>query len=178
PVTRDPGASPGTLLPEFMTTALFDPLNLPEVWLELPLASEPEALPIERALREAVPGRVSRRYGHRRDDHRTWLPLPPPGAGGSADVAAFAAYTREGTWQPAGQDPVQVVRPNTLCLADPPDEISEQAQGVPLWGSQILTPAAGIYQADIPDPSAWHGRITSAGFATHAAGNPAEVRRM
>jgi ATP-dependent helicase Lhr and Lhr-like helicase len=178
PVTRDPGASPGTLLPEFLTTALFDPLNVPEVWLELPFADEPESLPIERALREAVPGRVSRRYGHRRDDQRTWLPLPPPGAGGSADVAAFAVYTREGTWQPAGQGPVQVIRPNTLRLADPPGEISEQAQGLPVWGSQILTPAAGIYQADIPDPSAWHGRIISAGFATHAAGNPAEVRRM
>ena len=120
PVTRDSGASPGALLPEFMTTALFDPLNVPEVWLELPFADEPEALPIERALREAVPGRVSRRYGHRRDDHRTWLPLPPAGAGGSADVAAFAAYTREGTWRPAGQGQSQVVRPNTLRLADPP----------------------------------------------------------
>lgn len=178
PVTRDPGASPGTLLPEFLTTALFDPLNVPEVWLELPFGDDSEALPIERALREAVPGRVSRRYGHRRDDHRTWLPLPPPGTGGSADVAAFAAFTQEGTWQPAGQTPVQVVRPHTLRLADPPPEIADQAQGTPVWGSQILTPTAGIYEADIPDPSAWTGRILSAGFATHAAGNPAEVRRM
>ena len=178
PVSRDPGSSPGTLLSEFLTAALFDPLNVPEVWLQLPFTDEPEALTIERALREAVPGRVSRRYGHRRDDHRTWLPLPQPGAGGSADVAGFAVFTPEGTWEAPGHGPVQVVRPNTLRLADPPDEVSDQAQGVPIWGSQMVTPPAGIYQADIPDPSAWSGRIISAGFATHAAGNPAEVRRM
>ena len=47
-----------------------------------------------------------------------------------------------------------------------------------MWGSQIVAPAADLYQADIPDPSAWTGRVTSVGFATHAAGNPAEVRRM
>ena len=82
PVAADPGANPGDLLPEFITTALFDPLNMPEVWLELPFADDQESLAIEKALREAVPGRVSRRYGHRRDDHRTWLPLPPDGANG------------------------------------------------------------------------------------------------
>jgi ATP-dependent Lhr-like helicase len=178
PVTRDPGASPGDLLPEFLTTALFDALNVPEVWLELPFTDDAETLPIEKALREAVPGRVSRRYGHRRDDHRTWLPLPPDGAGGIADVATFATYTREGIWRPPGQAPVEVVRPHTIRLEDPPRDITDQAQGVPVWGSQIIAPAADLYQADIPDPSAWSGRITSAGFATHAAGNPAEVRRM
>ena len=173
PVTADPGANPGDLLPEFLTTALFDPLNVPEVWLELPFTDDQEALPIEKALREAVPGRVSRRYGYRRDDHRTWLPLPPDGAGGTADVAAFATtYTREGTWQPPGQAAVEVVRPRTIRLEDPPPDITDQAQGVPVWGSQIVASAADLYQADIPDPSAWTGRITSVGFATHAAGNP------
>ena len=80
----------GTLLPEFLTNALFDPLNVPEVWLKLPFTQEPESLPIEKALREAVPGRVSRRYGHRRDDHRTWVALPDDLArGGIVDLAAW-----------------------------------------------------------------------------------------
>ena len=178
PVTEDPGANPGDLLPEFLTAALFDPLNVPEVWLELPFTSEPEALPIERALREAVPGRVSRRYGHRRDDHRTWLPLPPAGFNGLVDVTTIATYTREGTWQPPGQAPVEVVRPRTVRLEDPPTDITDQAQGIPVWASQIIVPAADLYEADIPDPSAWTGRITSVAFATHAAGNPTEVRRL
>ena len=67
----DPGAQPGTLLPEFITRALFEPLNVPEVWFDLPFASDQDAsLPIERALREAVPGRVSRRL-------RVPAPEPP-----------------------------------------------------------------------------------------------------
>jgi hypothetical protein len=179
PVTRDPGAGPGVLLPEFLTTALFDPLNVPEVSLELPFAADSETLPIEKALREAVPGRVSRRYGYRRGDQRTWLPLPPARAGGAADVAQIAStYSREGTWQAPGQQPVEVVRPYVIGLADPPAEVSDRAQGVPIWASQIIQPPAGLYQADIPRPSAWSDRVTSAGFVTHAAGNPAEVRRM
>jgi ATP-dependent Lhr-like helicase len=179
PVAADPGANPGDLLPEFITTALFDPLNMPEVWLELPFADDQESLAIEKALREAVPGRVSRRYGHRRNDHRTWLPLPPDEASGAADIAAFATtYTREGTWRPTGQAKITVVRPRTIRLAEPPPEVTDQAQGVPVWGSQIVAPAADLYQADVPDPSPWTGRVTSVGFATHAAGNPSEVRRM
>jgi ATP-dependent Lhr-like helicase len=180
PVTEDPGARPRTLLPDFITTALFDALNVPEVWLELPFGSaESEVLPIERALREAVPGRVSRRYGYRRDDEQTWLPLPGPQDGGRLDITTFAdRYSHEGSWEQPGQGTVRVVRPIVIRLARPGDDVLDQAQGRPLWESQIIVPATGLYQADIPDPSPWAGRVTSAGFATHAAGNPVQVRRM
>lgn len=179
PVTLDPGAIPRALLPEFLTAALFDPLNVPEVSLDLPFGTDSEPLPIEKALREAVPGRVSRRYGYRRGDQRTWLPLPPTAAGGAMDVTAIATtYSREGRWEPPGQQAVEVIRPYTIRLADPPRDISDRAQGIPVWASQIIEPPAGLYQANIPDPSAWIGRMASAGFMTHAAGNPAEVRRM
>lgn len=179
PITRDPGASPKALLPEFLTAALFDPLNVPEVSLEVPFAADAEALPIEKALCEAVPGRVSRRYGYRREDQRTWLPLPPADANGAVDVAGVApAYSREGYWAPPGQPAVEVVRPYVIQLADPPRDVSDRAQGVPVWASQIVEPSAGLYQADIPEPSAWSGHVSAAAFATHVAGNPAEVRRM
>jgi hypothetical protein len=59
----------GSLLPEFITGALFDPLNVPEVWLRLPFTREPESLPIEKALREAVPGLAVSHDGDERD-HR------------------------------------------------------------------------------------------------------------
>jgi hypothetical protein len=179
PVTSDPGAQPGDLLPEFITTALFDTLNVPEVWFELPFTTEHEMLPIERALREAVPGRVSRRYGHRREDHRTWLPLPAAEDGGAIEITAFASrYSHEGTWELPGQQSVRVVRPHLIRLQNPDQKVTDQAQGVPVWGSQVFPSSAGLYMGNIPDPSPWAGRVTSVGFATHAAGNPAEVRRM
>jgi ATP-dependent Lhr-like helicase len=185
PVSEDPGARPGDLLPEFITRALFDALNVPEVWFDLPYSTDQdESLPIERALREAVPGRVSRRYGYQHQSHRTWLPLPPEEAGSILDLESITLrYTREGTWTPTGQgatDPgsVQVIRPHGLRLTPPPAEVADQSQGFPVWGTQIVAPAADLTAADIPDPSAWAGSVAALGFATHAAGNPVEVRRM
>ena len=94
PVSEDPGARPGDLLPEFITRALFDALNVPEVWFDLPFSTDQdESLPIERALREAVPGRVSRRYGYQHQSHRTWLPLPPEEAGGVLDLSRSPSGT-------------------------------------------------------------------------------------
>jgi ATP-dependent helicase Lhr and Lhr-like helicase len=179
-IRQDPGAGPRDMLPEFITRALFDPLNVPEVIFKLPFAANrDEALPIERSLREAVPGRVSRRYGYQKKHHRTWLALPPDDAGGVIDLGTVTSrYTREGIWTPAGQQPVQVIRPHVINLQAPDDQITDQSQGFPVWGTEIIASAGGLTPARIPAPSAWAGCVTAVGFATHAAGNPAEVRRM
>lgn len=181
PASLDPGAQPGDLLPEYLTTTLFGALNVPETQLIMPFSDlDDDTLPIEKALsREAVPGRVSRRYGHQRDEHRTWLPLPSPGSGATIDLSDIvAAGSRQGIWHPFGRDPVEVVRPIRLRLAVPPPEVSDQAQGTSQWASQIVTPVGDPYPAEIPQFSPWNNRVTGAGFATHAAGNPIEVRRM
>lgn len=179
PVDTDPGARPRSLLPEFLTRTLYEPLNVPEVHFELPFASDPESLPIERALREAVPGRVSRRYGHRRSNDRTWVKLPEPSGNGLLDITAFIdIYTPQGEWNPPGQPPLRVVRPHVINLDQPDDTIDDRSQGVPLWASQIIEPVSGLYEANVPKPSVWGDRITAVGFATSAAGNPAEIRRM
>lgn len=176
PIDPDPGAYPGSLLPEFLTTALYQPLNVPEVHFQLPFTDEPETLSIERALREAVPGRVSRRYGHRTSDDRTWLPLP---ANGLLEIDSFVeSHSPQGTWQPRGHQRLQVFRPHVIALQQPPPEVADRSHGQPVWASEILEPVSGLYSADIPKPSSWTDRITAVGFATSAAGNPAEVRRM
>ncbi|SCE73888.1 protein DpdJ [Micromonospora chokoriensis] len=175
----DPGAHPRSLLPEFITGTLYEPLNVPEVTFELPFTDEEETLSIERALREAVPGKVSRRYGHRRSDDRTWVALPDASAGGNLDVGRFvSAFTPQGVWSPDGHPPVQVVRPHVIALRRPPTDIDTRSQGIPIWASQVLAPTSGLFSADVPQPSAWGTRISAVGFATSAAGNPAEVRRM
>lgn len=180
PVRADPGVWPGILLPEFITRTLFEPLNVPEVSFSLPFRTpRDEALPIERALREAVPGRVSRRFGYQKATDRTWLPLPADGAGDAIDIEAISSrYTKEGTWALPGQEPVQVIRPHVIDLKQPDREITDQAQGFPRWASQIIESPARLSPEDIPDPSPWAARVTSAGFATHAMGNPAQARRM
>ncbi|MFB8403874.1 protein DpdJ [Streptomyces sp. NPDC055912] len=179
----DPGAKEGALLPEFITRSLFEPLNLPEVELLLPFDTNDtlEQLPIARALREAVPGRVSRRFGHRHDEHRTWLPVPPAGSSTLPLPQIVKHADPEGTWHPDGCAPegLQVFRPTQLKLEQPGQEISDRSQGLPLWGTQIVvSEEAPPTPADIPNPSLWQERVHAVSFATHAAGNPIEIRRM
>ncbi|MFD5738520.1 protein DpdJ [Streptomyces massasporeus] len=183
PLREDSGAREGALLPEFVTQSLFAPLNLPEVDLQLPFSEgeSAEQLPIARALREAVPGRVSRRYGHRRDEHRTWLPLPPDDADSLPLSEIVRGHDPEGTWYPHGHDTsgVEVFRPHRLVLDEPPREIDTRSQAFPRWGTQIVAPRdVPLSPAAVPNPSLWSQRITSVNFATHAGGNPIEVRRM
>ncbi|MFC4034625.1 protein DpdJ [Streptomyces polygonati] len=182
PVRTDPGASEGAMLPEYITRALFEPLNLPEVSLALPFEhGGVESMPIGRALAEAVPGRVSRRFGHARDEHRTWLPLPPEGSN-TIDLRDMVADGQpQGSWQPHGQSTTTyaVVRPQRISLLEPPRDIADQSQATPVWGTQIVIPDdVPLGDGPVPKPSAWQQRIDSVGFATHAAGNPIEVRRL
>ncbi|WP_280364312.1 protein DpdJ [Nocardia wallacei] len=174
----DPGVQPGKLLPDFVTQTLFLGLNVPEVWLTADIMNEPDSRPIENALREAVPGKVSRRYGHQRAHDRTWIPLPAAAAQNAVELTSFVQqFDDEGIWTPLGGEPVRVLRPHLIRLESPPDPVTDQSQAFPRWWSQFLAPEQ-LYEATVPSPSAWHDRVISVGFATSAAGDPIEVRRM
>jgi hypothetical protein len=180
-VHNDAGAD--GFLPEFITRSLFDPLNLPEVEFSLPFATgSEERLPVGRALAEAVPGRVSRRFGYQSDRHRTWLEVPAGVRDVHLDVKDIVERDfPQGRWDSGRADigVVFVTRPQTIKLAAPPDEVASHSQGRPLWASQFVPNWAGApTEAAVPDWAAWRGSITQVGFATHAAGNPLEVRRM
>ncbi|MFD3536057.1 protein DpdJ [Streptomyces sp. NPDC058664] len=183
PAHNDAGAAASAYLPEFITRSLFDPLNLPEVEFELPFAVDSEErLPVGRALAEAVPGRVSRRFGYQSDRHRTWLKVPA----GTGDVTlALEGFVKlgslQGSWSTGRTDvgTLLVTRPHTMSLAAPPDEVATHSQGRPLWASQFVPSwSGGPIQAVVPEVADWQGHIVQVGFATHASGNPIEVRRM
>ncbi|MFD8386986.1 protein DpdJ [Streptomyces sp. NPDC059679] len=184
PLVNDPGMSKKAMLPEFITRALFEPLNLPDVELELPFDSGDgtvENMPIGKALTEAVPGRVSRRFGHLDDTHRTWLPLPDEGSNVLNLRQIVKDGRLEGAWQPHGHDGAQfeVVRPLSLRLSQPETDIMDQSHGRPDWGTQIIVDEdAPLNEGTVPKPSPWQRRIDTVSFATHAAGNPVQVRRM
>lgn len=166
---------PGELLPEFVTRALFDPLDVPDVEMQVPFnAPEDNRMPILAALREAVPGRVSRRFGVRRDEHRTWLEPP---SSGSVELAAYVTRgTRLGVW--TGEDTAyEVIRPFRLALTQPPGDVKDSSQAVPWWCSEFVVPADAPL-SPIPRDTRWSEIVTSAQFALHVTGTPIEVRRM
>ncbi|WP_299537805.1 protein DpdJ [uncultured Streptomyces sp.] len=182
-VHNDAGAASSAFLPEFITRSLFDPLNLPEVELELPFhADGEERLPVGRALAEAVPGRVSRRYGYQSDRHRTWLPVPVGTSDVTIDLKKIVKLGfPQGRWNSGRGDvgTLLVTRPQTLILAAPDEDVASHSQGRPVWASEFVRNwSGGPIEAAVPELAAWQGRIARVGFATHAAGNPIEVRRM
>ncbi|MFC8244005.1 protein DpdJ [Streptomyces chartreusis] len=182
-VHNDAGAVPKAYLPEFITRSLFDPLNLPEVEFALPFATgSEERLPVGRALAEAVPGRVSRRYGYQSDRHRTWLAVPAGATDVTIDLKDIVERDfPQGRWDSGRVEVgrVLVTRPQVINLVAPPDDVASHSQGRPLWASEFVPNwSGGPTEATVPDLAAWQGRITQVGFATHADGNPIEVRRM
>ncbi|MGP3977851.1 protein DpdJ [Streptomyces sp. 8N114] len=182
-VHNDAGAGSSAFLPEFITRSLFDPLNLPEVDFTLPFATgSEERLPVGRALAEAVPGRVSRRYGYQSDRHRTWLAVPAGATNVMIDLKDIVERDfPQGRWDSGRVEVgrVLVTRPQVIRLAAPPDDVASHSQGRPLWASEFVPNwSGGPTEAAVPDLTAWQGQIMEVGFATHAAGNPIEVRRM
>ncbi|WP_323746153.1 protein DpdJ [Catenulispora pinisilvae] len=178
-VRPDANVQPGRLLPEYLTPSLFAPLNVPEAYLRMPatFAMDPDVMPIAKALREAVPGRVSRRFGYRRDEHRTWL-ADPRTNGGTLPLESMVHGNREGLWEPHDGNPVEVVRPTQIQLQEPPTDIASHSQSVPAWATQILPPLSDLSSAALPDASPWTRNIVTVAFGSHAAGNAIDVRRM
>jgi ATP-dependent Lhr-like helicase len=166
---------PGDLLPEFITRALFDPLDLPDVALQLPFPSADEnRMPILATLREAVPGRVSRRFGVRRDEHRTWI--EPPASGILELDQLVVRGIRLGEWTP-DESTYQIVRPLEIALTQPSQQIKDASQATPRWRSQFILPTDAA-PAPVPEHSRWADLVTDVRFAAHVSGSPLEVRRM
>ncbi len=174
----DPGFRPGEVLPEHRTTSLFAPLNVPDVVMELPYAvrrNEVETMPILGALREAVPGRVSRRFGVESDKHRTWLPVPP---GEQLELGAVVSRgQRLGRWSADGTE-YEVVRPLALRLAEPDGEILDSSNAMPLWRSELSIPQRITAETEPPYFAPWRGLVRGVQFNLHLTGDEIEVHRF
>jgi ATP-dependent Lhr-like helicase len=175
-VDPDPGFRPGQLLPEHLTKSLFEPLNLPDVAFRLPFkGDDTETMPVLSALREAVPGRVSRRFGVLRDEHRTWLPVPPGNVIELQDI--ISRGHRIGSWRARGEV-FEVVRPLELTLQQPPEDIADFSNARPIWGSAFVVPPPVTASIPVPHNVPWKDLVAGLRFALHLTGDPLEVRRM
>ena len=176
----DAGAVPGQPLPEFLTATLFGSLNTPDVILVMPQSfrsGEPETMPIAQAMREAVPGRVSRRFGYAHASLRTWLPLPQ--SGDTLDLEAIVLKGHAlGEWADQSGQAYLVVRPLELQLAAPPRDIADTSSAQPVWRSSFSYESESLQQMDVPTPSVWSEFISQFAFALHVLGSPATVRRF
>lgn len=180
PNDLDPGRTINSPLPEFLTRTLFDSLNSPDVEFELPAAlmqGESPVMGIAAALREAVPGRVSRRYGVAHASHRAWLPIQE--AGDTVQLQdIIAAGHGLGTWTTSNGKDLFVVRPLKLRLEQPPREVTDYSNARPVWRSSFEFPPETPTEMGIPRPSVWARLLQSCSFALHISGDALTVRRM
>uniref|UniRef100_UPI002455249F protein DpdJ n=1 Tax=Nocardia farcinica TaxID=37329 RepID=UPI002455249F len=180
PGSVDAGAIPQTPLPEFLTTTLFDALNTPDVVLAMPpefRTGEPQTMPVLQALREAVPGRVSRRFGFAHASHRTWL--TPAGPGAELELATFVSKGHAlGKWTAQSGEQFFVVRPLEIQLQAPSRDVADTSSAQPVWRSSFEYEKGSLHEVDVPSPSPWSAFILECAFALHIGGNPMTVRRM
>lgn len=174
---EDPGGHDKEPLPEFMTRALFEPLNTPDVQFTLPFKdSELQTMPIAQALREAVPGRFSRRFGQARSDHSTWLPVPPDGDELALKEVVVRGHSL-GNWAAGGEE-FRVVRPFAIRLAKPDKSVMQSSHALPVWRSSFEYTAVSLVDVDVPKPSVWSKFVDRIGFGLHVTGGAMQVRRM
>jgi len=167
-------------LPEFIPTTLFGDLNLPEVQIVLKnrFRKREEDMPIDQALREFAPGRVSHRYSVQSVMQRNWIPVPRDGSAIPLETFCEPEHALElGRFPVDGAEgEVTVVRPLLLNTCEPESDIVSSSNAFPLWRT-ALRPSSGGLALDLPRGSRWRELITDLKVHTHSLLEPVEITR-
>ena len=178
----------GDPLPEFVPSALFEDLNLPEVDIGVPQQdqSDPEthAMPVAQAMREYAPGRVSRRFGIRSGADTHWIRPPSLNPHDQQQQLALSTFCEGydngavGIEQPDGRvAEIPCIRPVRLQADQIPDEVWNSANAFLDWRTQIAPYSSGDLQS-VSSAINWHRLIPEIAFYRHDTHNPVEVRRF
>ncbi|ALP61335.1 protein DpdJ [Paraburkholderia caribensis] len=187
-----PDYSAGHPLPDYIPANLFDDLSLPEMRLALPgEAADDHYLPVQQALGEFAPGKVSRRY-----DHALWLGVS------AQTLKSYLDMNQEiveqdadiGDWyQMQGERPFhrmeggkvveyQAFRPRTARLQAAParsaglPEINDTTNAQLKWSSHLEGPRDGT-EFRPPEHIGVSRLVSSIVAHTHAGQSAALMRR-
>ena len=173
-------------LPEFAPPNLFSDLNLPEVQMVIPPLWQGEAetvqtMPINQALKEFAPGRVSRRFGITQRYERHWvgngLPdIPEQGI----ELKDFYDTDLQGDWEICRNGTVEslpVHRPVAIRVVSPSREIMDTSNAILEWQTQIVATIHGV-TLEPPAGSPWCSLITVIEGFRHADHRAVEIRRF
>lgn len=179
PTADDTGVRTRTPLRDFAPGNLFDELLVPDVELIVPWAgnqSRTEYLPALRAIREFLPGNVSRHFGVRASNKRHWVPLPTTiDSAGVAlfDVAAVNGLPVDNVDALGG--PAKVFVPTRIGLQAVPNDVSDASSMRADW--QFHGEALGI-GARLPVVPGLAGLLQSFTAHLHSQGGGLRVVRF
>ena len=148
PAPDDSGLKHRTPLGDFVPGNLFDELMVPDVSFSVPWVGgevRSEQLPALRAIREFLPGNVSRHFGVWATHKRHWVPLPDDrDVDGTrwVDVATYGG-TRVDDTQRDGQT-VEVFAPQAVTLSAVDPSVSDSSSMRANWGLAAMPLGAGV----------------------------------
>lgn len=168
----------GDPLIDFVPSALFAPLQTPEVRIEPPplgqARPEPYTEPIAPSMREFAPGRVSYRFALKGKRERMWVE-PPNSAEQYLDLGTFCSDFLHLTRPPGIEEPV--IQPRSIQLSRPSAQVSDSSYG--RWNWEVFFRTNGVPIAlDVPLGSPWKKQIRSFAVMTHRGRAPLTVWRI
>lgn len=189
----------GNPLPEFIPSNLFSDLNLPEVCITLPLdrygrKSEPQWMPIEQAMNQFAPGRVTRRFGVKQISTSHWVPpvkLEPSDEPQLLPISSFSPHTEEVGWFQMetnnGVVSVPCLRPWEITPNQPDDSVNVTSNARLVWKSQIFPSISSWREtgdsnkgmrAEVPLGTPWRSIFSEVQFYTHNLNSTVTARRF
>ena len=176
-------------LPDFVPRNLFSDLSLPEVRVLIPPATvnhkwRTEAMPVLQALRQLVPGRVTRRFAFERGGLSHWVPVDaalPVQERRISDYAEEHEFVGEFTAtfnDDANDGPLLVFRPWTVRLAKVTRSEALPSSNAQLsWRTDIVARGNPLSMPIAPR-SAWRPFVSSVDFFLHRFRAAVAVRRF
>jgi hypothetical protein len=176
-------------LPDFVPRNLFSDLSLPEVRVMVPPATtnhewRTETMPVLQALRQLVPGRVTRRFAFERGGLSHWVPVDPAHPIQERRISDYAQEHEfvgefSATFNDRGDDgPLLVFRPWTVRL-----EKVTRSEALPSSNAQLTWRTDIIARGDpvsvpVAPRSPWRPFVSSIDFYLHRFRASAAVRRF
>ena len=173
-------------LPEFIPPNLFSDLNLPEVRMVIPPlwkggVEMVQTMPINQALKEFAPGRVSRRFGIKQRYERHWVGNGLPDTSGQAiELSDFYDVDLQGNWEMCRNGTVEslpVYLPVEIRVVSPSKEIMDTSNAMLEWRTQIVASIRGV-PLELPTGSPWCSLIMMIEGFRHADHRAVEIRRF
>ena len=174
-------------LPDFLPANLFSDLNLPEVAVALPAPvkgaeGRTESMRVADAIRQLVPGRVTRRFAPERGKLNHWIPVPLQSGEYKLRIDDYAEDNERVASIPVELDgevkEIVCYRPWTVSLKIASDAlVSSTSNGSHVWLKHFVADKQPISLSTANDPQ-WGQAVVSFDFYLHAANSNVVVRRF
>ncbi|WP_373031948.1 protein DpdJ [Sulfurovum sp.] len=172
-------------LPEFLASNLFTDLALPEVEVLVPSADQyhkerKEAMPILQAMKEFVPGRISRRFATRAGNEFHWIPVDINAESQEVNLDNYMLSFNLVTTLPEELGSMRIFRPWQMQLhqvdGQTKAQISQHTNSQLEWKS-TFTPFGEAHSVNIVQIKHWKKLVQDVSFFISSQNSSIDVLR-